>query len=598
MLGVSVKWLFECCIRPFGSYDAPTGLRKRSSASYTPLLRTTAALVLLPLIVSACSFLQPRYERPAAPIPSAYPELVDQTDAQSMNASEKEREKDIQQKGGPVAESITTPSIAGTEKDKPHSIQSSNGSALQLGSVGTVGSEEEKAPKKGDPVLDSQDPIAGDPVLDAGWRTYLGDARLQAIVGLALENNRDARAAALKVESLQAQYRIQRAGLLPRIQMQGQMARSRTPASLSPLNHPTVGNQFFVGPQAAWEIDLFGKLASLKNTALAQYLASRFTSRAIHMALIAQVADQYLLLRASEAQLDVTRNALATAKKLYALTKLQYRVGTGSELDMQSAIGAQEQANANYQNQLRLRAQAENALALLVGQPLPADLPPALPFANQKIIANIPAGLPSELLVRRPDILAAEANLRAANANIGAARATFFPSITLTGQYGSASPQLGQLFKAGNTSWSFGSQALLPIFNAGANLASLRVAKVQKEIAIAQYEKTIQTAFREVADGLVARGTYDQQLLALERYARAVQRRLDLSILRYRNGIESYLGVLTAQTELYQVQQTLISTRLARLVNLVDLYQYLGGPTALTAQAQGKQEAALATASR
>jgi multidrug efflux system outer membrane protein len=236
-----------------------------------------------------------------------------------------------------------------------------------------------------------------------------------------------------------------------------------------------------------------------------------------------------------------------------------------------------EQARANYSAEVRGRAQAENALVLLLGQPLPADLPPPVPLNSQTILADIPADLPSDLLARRPDVLQAEATLRAANANIGAARASFFPSISLTGDFGTASSALDGLFKSGTKTWAFAPSITAPIFNAGSLRASLDVAKVQKDIDVAQYEKAIQTAFREVADGLAARGTYDDQVASLERFTAAQQRSLDLSEMRFRNGVDNYLTVLTAQTGLYNAQLTLVSARLARLTNLVDLYQFLGG---------------------
>ncbi|WP_157654012.1 efflux transporter outer membrane subunit, partial [Burkholderia ubonensis] len=234
-------------------------------------------------------------------------------------------------------------------------------------------------------------------------------------------------------------------------------------------------------------------------------------------------------------------------------------------------------ALANQQAQARARAQAVNALVLLIGQPLPDDLPPGLPLDAQNFLTDIPAGLPSDLLTRRPDIMEAEQNLLAANANIGAARAAFFPRISLTGAFGTASPTLGGLFKAGTAAWSFAPQITMPIFEGGANLANLDLANVQKRIEIANYEKAIQSAFREVSDGLAARGTYDQQIAALQRNEHAQQRRYDLSDLRYKNGVDSYLSVLTAQTDLYAAQQTLINARLARWTNLVDLYRSLGG---------------------
>ncbi|TWC94684.1 NodT family efflux transporter outer membrane factor (OMF) lipoprotein, partial [Burkholderia sp. SJZ091] len=265
------------------------------------------------------------------------------------------------------------------------------------------------------------------------------------------------------------------------------------------------------------------------------------------------------------------------AQDSYNLTKLQFDNGTGSELDLRQAQTVVEQALANQQAEARDRAQAVNALVLLIGEPLPDDLPAGLPLDSQSLLTDIPAGLPSDLLTRRPDIMEAEQTLLAANANIGAARAAFFPKISLTAAFGTASPTLGGLFKAGTAAWSFAPNIALPIFEGGSNIANLDLAHVQKRIEIANYEKAIQTAFREVSDGLAARGTYDQQIAALARNEEAQQRRYDLSDLRYRNGVDSYLTVLTAQTDLYTAQTSLISARLARWTNLVDLYRALGG---------------------
>jgi len=289
------------------------------------------------------------------------------------------------------------------------------------------------------------------------------------------------------------------------------------------------------------------------------------------------VADQYLTLLSDDDLLKVTQDTLNTAQASYNITKLQFETGTGSELDLRQAETIVQQALANQQAQARLRAQAENALVLLVGEPLPDDLPPGKTLDDQDLLTDIPAGLPSDLLSRRPDIVEAEESLLAANANIGAARAAFFPQVSLTGNFGTLSPSLGTLFKPGSAAWSFAPTITLPIFTGGQNKANLDLADVEKNIQIAQYEKAIQTAFREVADGLAARGTYDQQIQALERGTFAEQRALDLSELRYHNGVDSYLSVLTAQTNLYSVQQSLIAARLNRLTNLVDLYQYLGG---------------------
>jgi len=266
-----------------------------------------------------------------------------------------------------------------------------------------------------------------------------------------------------------------------------------------------------------------------------------------------------------------------TARASYKIVKLQFDTGTAAELTLRQSETVVEQANANNAALVRARAQAQNGLVLLIGQPLPADLPPAPPMGEEKILADIPAGLPSDLLTRRPDILQAEALLRSENANIGAARAAFFPRISLTGSLGTASATLGGLFGTGSQAWSFLPSITVPIFEGGALQANLDAAQIRKDIGIAQYEKAIQVAFREVADGLAARGTYDEQLASLERYTSAQQRRLELADFRYRNGADTYLNVLTAQTDFYNAQLALVSTRLQRLTSLVDLYRSLGG---------------------
>ncbi|HYL23283.1 MAG TPA: efflux transporter outer membrane subunit, partial [Burkholderiales bacterium] len=276
-------------------------------------------------------------------------------------------------------------------------------------------------------------------------------------------------------------------------------------------------------------------------------------------------------------QLAVTRQTLATAEESYKIVKLQFDTGTAPELSLQQALSVVELANANLAAQERARAQAENGLVLLLGQPLPADLAPATVLGQQQILADIPAGLPSDLLTRRPDILQAEALLRSENANIGAARAAFFPSISLTANVGTASAALSGLFGAGSLAWSFAPSLVQPIFEGGALRANLDLATIRKDIGVAQYEKAIQTAFSEVADGLAARGTFDEQLAAQERYTATQQRSLELSQFRYRNGVDSYLQVLTAQTGYYNAQLALVAAREQRLANLVDLYRALGG---------------------
>lgn len=412
---------------------------------------------------------------------------------------------------------------------------------------------------------------------DIGWRDFFVDPRLQRLIEIALRNNRDLRVAVLNVEAARAQYRITRAGLFPSVSAVGTESRTRTPSDLLTPGSPNISSVYNVGASATWELDLFGRVQSLKDQSLAQYLATAQARKAAEISLVAQVADQYLTLLSNDDLLQVTADTLKTAQASYALTKLQFENGTGSELDLRQAQTVVETALANQQAQARARAQALNALVLLVGEPLSDDLPPGLPLDAQNLLTDIPAGLPSDLLTRRPDVMEAEDKLRAANANIGAARAAFFPRISLTGSGGTESGTLGGLFKAGSAAWSFAPQITLPIFEAGQNVANLDLAHVQKRIEIANYEKAIQSAFREVADGLAARVTYDQQIAALARDEQAQQRSFELSDLRYKNGVDSYLAVLTAQTNLYAAQQQLISARLARWTNLVDLYRALGG---------------------
>ena len=292
---------------------------------------------------------------------------------------------------------------------------------------------------------------------------------------------------------------------------------------------------------------------------------------------MSQVANQYLSVLAFDDFIRVTDLTLQTAQASYDLTRQQFEAGTGNELAVRQAQTVVEQAKANRAAQVRGRAQVENGLVLLLGQPLPSDLPPSVALGDQQILADIPAGLPSDLLVRRPDVMQAEAQLRAANANIGAARAAFFPTISLTGAAGTASSSLGGLFKGGSGVWSFLPSITIPIFNGGQLQANLDVATLQRDINIAQYEKAIQVAFSEVADRLAARGTYGDELAATESTVEAEQRALDLSQQLFQNGVASYLTVLTAQNGLYGAQTALVSTRLARLTNLVDLYRTLGG---------------------
>jgi multidrug efflux system outer membrane protein len=431
----------------------------------------------------------------------------------------------------------------------------------------------------------SQFPGGGAPSSDAAeirWRDFFVDPQLKSLVQLSLQNNRDLRVAALNVAQYEAEYRISRSDLFPTINASGSFTRSRTiesfPENGSLRQIPVTYSQYNVSvASTAYEVDLFGRVRSLNKQALEKYFATDETRRSTEISLVAQVATQYLTLLADRDQLALAQQTLAAVEESYRLNKKGYDLGTVSELDLTTADGQVQNARTTIYMYERMAAQAENYLTLLVGRPLPSDLPVGKTLQGQGIFNDLPAGLSSDLLCRRPDILSAEHTLLAANANIGAARAAFFPVITLTASSGASSVKLSQLFNSSAAVWSFSPRISIPIFNGGLNRANLDVAEVDKRIEIANYEKAIQTAFREVADGLVARGRYTSQLAAQEAAVAAEQRRYDLSNMRYRQGVDSYVTVLTAQQDLYSAQSTLITARTDQLANLISLYKALGG---------------------
>lgn len=415
---------------------------------------------------------------------------------------------------------------------------------------------------------------AGPLASELDWQRFFGDERLKRLIGIALANNRDLRIAALNIEQARALYDVRRADQWPTVGVGAGLTRQ-------PNTNRSVGgitSLYTVGlAVTSYELDFFGRVRSLSDAALAQYLATEEARKTAQMSLVASVAGTYLGLLADEELLAVTRQALVTREESLKLTKLKFDHGASSELDYRQAESLYEAAKIALAQQTRQRALDDNALALLLGQPVPADLPAGQPLTGQPLVADLPAGVPSEVLVRRPDVRAAEEQLIAANANIGAARAAFFPRITLTGSVGTASSELSGLFKAGSTAWTFAPQALLPIFDAGRNRGNLQVAKVGRDIAVAQYEKTIQTAFREVSDALAGRATFGEQLRAQQAQTRAEEVRYRLADLRYRNGAASYLDVLDAQRSLFAAQQALVQTQALQAQNLVTLYKVLGG---------------------
>ena len=447
-----------------------------------------------------------------------------------------------------------------------------------------------------------------------GWREFFPDQRLQALIAIAINNNRNLRVAVLNVANAQAQYRVQRSDLFPHINLSGIGEYGTLPEQTSitssagggggggaassvtgatnatsavataPTSVTTTGGQhisyryYNVGLGfTAFELDLFGRLRSLTTEAFEQYLGTAETARSTQISLVAEVASAYITLLADDGLLSITRQTVDSEQAAYDLTNTQFTGGTTTLLSVRQAQTSLEQAKANLSLYTRQRAQDENALVLLLGQPLPADLPPGRSLDEQDLMTGLQVGLPSDLLLRRPDIVAAEHNLLAANASIGAARAAFFPSITLTSSGGVAGSQLSRLFTGGGLTWSFSPQLNLPIFTAGQNQGNLDVAKAQTNIQVAQYEQTIQTAFREVADALAGRTTYVDQVQSQQRLVDAAADTLRLSLMRFRAGVDSFLPVLQAQQTLYPAQQTLLSLKQAQLTNTVNLYKALGG---------------------
>lgn len=417
---------------------------------------------------------------------------------------------------------------------------------------------------------------------DIGWREFFTDPLLQQLIEMSLANNRDLRIAALNVESAQAQYRIERANLFPSVGVGGQANIQRTPGDLSISGSPSTSRSYSVGASFSdWELDLFGRIRSLSDAALQEYFGLEDTREATQLSLIAEVANAYMTFRADQELLALTEETLATQKQSYDLTLQGYDGGVNTALDLSQAEVSVRTAERNYAVYTRQVANDRNALVLLLGQPLDANMERALEQANRlddnALPTALPAGLPSDLLTRRPDVRAAEHQLMSANANIGAARAAFFPRIGLTASGGTSSSSLDGLFKAGSGTWAFSPLISVPIFAGGQLRASLDVAEIQKDARIAQYERTIQTGFREVADALAGRGTLDQQIRSQEQLVAATQRAYDVSDQLFRGGISNYLTLLDSQRSLYDAQQALVTTRLSRISNLITLYKVLGG---------------------
>ncbi|MFC0135659.1 efflux transporter outer membrane subunit [Massilia eurypsychrophila] len=402
------------------------------------------------------------------------------------------------------------------------------------------------------------------------WQRFFADARLKQLIDLALVNNRDLRVAILNIEQARAQFQIRRADQLPTIA--AAISGNRAPGP----NDSTTSTYSAGFGVSAFELDFFGRVRNLSEAALAQFLATEEARKSTQISLVASVANTYLAVLADDELLDLTRQTLGAREESLKLTQLKYDNGVVSNLDLQQALSLVDTARVVLAQQQRQRAQDANLLVLLVGGPLPDTLAAGNTLA-QTALSELPAGLPSDLLSVRPDIRAAEQQLIGANANIGAARANFFPRISLTGTAGSASSELSGLFKGGSFGWTFAPQAVLPIFDYGRNVATLGSARAGRDIAVAQYERSIQVAFREVSDALAGQATFAEQLRAQRSVAAAEAERFKLSDLRYRSGASSYLDLLDAQRSLFNAQQASVQANLQRLQNQVTLYRVLGG---------------------
>lgn len=415
-------------------------------------------------------------------------------------------------------------------------------------------------------------------VSELRWQEFFTDEKLQQIIETALNNNRDLRVAALNVERARAIYGIQRAELLPTINAFGNYSKQRSSLDFVQPGQPRTTEQYNVDlGVTSWEIDFFGRIRSLKDRALEEYLATDQARISAQISLVSAVAEAYLTLAADREAYKLAQSTLESQQAAYDMIKKRSEVGIANDLDLRRAQTQVDTARRNVALFTQLTAQDENALNLLVGSPspVPGELLPA-DLTGIKPLKEISAGVSSEVLLRRPDVLQAEHLLKAAYADIGAARAAFFPRISLTAAFGTASNELSGLFKSGSGTWSYAPQILMPIFDAR-TWPALRATKVQKEIAIAQYEKAIQTAFKEVADTLAVSGTVEEQLSAQQSLVNASAETYRLSNIRYTMGIDSYLGVLDAQRSLYSAQNVLIAVHLGKFANQVRLYSVLGG---------------------
>ncbi|MCQ9156265.1 efflux transporter outer membrane subunit [Acidomonas methanolica] len=441
---------------------------------------------------------------------------------------------------------------------------------------------------------------------DLGWESFFIDPRLRALIELTLSNNRNLRNQAAAIAEAQGEYEVQHASLFPPIGTTGQgefiAPSSRAGFAFAPGFGRTISTLRFYNVGigfSSYEIDLFGRIRNLSRQQAEAAMTSVYNARSVLISTLSQLANTYLQWLADRELLRVTEQTLASQRDTLRLTRLQYEHGENTLLTLRQTETQVEQAAANEQQYRRQVAQDEHAIQLLVGMPLPPDLPPPAPFGSQTILADLHAGLPSDLIANRPDVQAAEHRLIGANANIGAARAAFFPRLTITASEGISSLQFRQLFTPGAETWTVSPNISLPIFTWGQNEGNLQISKARKLEQIASYENTVQTAFREVSDALTARETYLDQERQMRDLVASSQQAYDLAMMRFKTGIDPYLTTLTQQRTLYQAQQSTIAVQLARYQNLVTVYRALGGgwsrktvPTKVAATANGEPRVA------
>lgn len=426
--------------------------------------------------------------------------------------------------------------------------------------------------------LPGSQPGKGEAAADIHWQQFFTDSRLARLQTLALANNHDLRLASLNIEKAQAQYRIQRAALFPAIDAGVSGTHARTPASSSSSGVATTSHDYSAQlGLSSYELDVFGRLRNLKDEALEAYLSLAETRRSTQISLVAEVATAWLTLAADNELLRLAQETLRSQQATYELTQRSHALGGSSGLALAQAQTTVESARGDVAVYASQILQDRNALRLLVGSEIPDELLPGASLQSAALLVRVPDELPSSLLQRRPDVLAAEHTLKSANIDIGAARAAFFPSISLTANAGSASSALSGLFKAGSGAWTFAPSISLPLFDAGSNRATLDAAKVEREIQVQTYQQTVQSAFKEVADALAERSTLDERLDAQQALTDASRKSFELADALYRGGSQSYLEALDAQRSLYSAQQDLISLRLAEQSNRVTLYKVLGG---------------------